>query len=82
MHIFDISAAAPDGRAASSRQYGLGLGGLARVEAAVGRHLGAFLQASMEGVVPNQEFTIGGQPAASAGTILYGAVAGVSLTAP
>jgi hypothetical protein len=82
LHIFDVTASTPAGRAASSRQYGLGLGGLARAEAAVGRHLGAFLQASVEGIVPNQDFTIGGQEAAGTGSALYGAVAGVSLSAP
>jgi hypothetical protein len=82
LHIFEVSAAAPDGRAAGSRRYGLGLGGLARAEATIGWHLGTFLEASVEGVVPTQEFTIGGQPAASTGAMLYGAVAGLSFTAP
>ena len=82
LHVFDISAAAPAGRAASSRRYGLGLGGLARADATIATHLGVFLEASLEGIVPNQEFTIGGQAAASMGSVLYGAVAGISLTAP
>jgi hypothetical protein len=82
LHVFDISAATPDGRAASSRKYGLGLGGLARADATIAAHLGAFLEASVEGIVPNQEFTIGGQSAASTGAVLFGAVAGISLTGP
>jgi hypothetical protein len=82
LHVFDISAAAPDGRAASSRRYALGLGGLVRADATIAAHLGAFLQASVEGIVPSQEFTIGGQAAADMGSVLYGAVAGISLTAP
>jgi hypothetical protein len=82
LHIFDISAHAPDGRTASTRRYGLGLGGLARADATIASHLGVFVQASVEGLIPNQEFTIGGQSAANTGSVLYGAVAGLSLTAP
>jgi hypothetical protein len=82
LHVFDINADTPAGRAASTRKYALGLGGLARADATIAAHLGAFLQASVEGIVPNQEFTIGGQSAASTGGVLYGAVAGLSFTAP
>jgi hypothetical protein len=82
LHAFDITADAPDGRAASARKYALGLGALARAEAAVGRHIGVFLQASVEALVPGEEFTIAGEAAASTGDVQYGAVVGVALAAP
>jgi hypothetical protein len=82
LHVFDITADAPDGRAASTRKYTIGLGGLARAEAAVGRHIGVFLEASVEALVPGQDFTIAGEGAASTGDVQYGAVAGVALAVP
>jgi hypothetical protein len=82
LHVLDVTAAAPDGRAASSRQYALGLGAVALVEAGLGYHLKAFLGATVEGLVPSQGFTIAGEPAVTTGDVLYGATAGVALSLP
>jgi hypothetical protein len=82
LHLLDVTAAAPDGRAASSRRYGLGLGAEALAEAGLGYHLKAFLGVSLEALVPSQQFTIAGQPAVATGDVLYGATAGLSLALP
>ena len=81
-HVFDVTASAPDGRAASSRRYTFGLGGLGVAELSLPYHAHAFVAATAEGLVPSQDFTIAGQPALGTGGFLYGATIGLGVALP
>jgi hypothetical protein len=82
LHILDVTGVAPDGRAASSRSYALGLGAGVLAEVALSPHLKASLGVTVEGLLPSQQFTVGGQPAVATGAVLYGATAGLALSLP
>ena len=75
LHVLDVTAAAADGRAGASRRYALGLGGQVRGELRVLSYLKLYLGATLEDLVPKQDFTLGGQPALSTGhTVASGMV--------
>jgi hypothetical protein len=71
LHAFDVRAS-DDGRAGTSRRYAAGLGGAVRLDLRLATYMKICLGASIEGLVPKQEFTIAGQPAVDTGSMLTG----------
>ena len=70
LHVFDISASDDDGRSGSSRRYAVGLGGVARAAVTLAPYMKVYLGASIEALVPKQQFTIAGQSALDAGAMV------------
>jgi hypothetical protein len=70
LHVFDISASDDDGRSGSSRRYAFGLGGVARADLSLATYMKVYLGASIEALVPKQQFTIAGQSALDTGAMV------------
>ena len=79
LHVLDVSADAPDGRAGASRRYAFGVGGQVRGELRVLSYLKIYLGATLEDLVPKQDFTLGGQPALSTGHTVASGMVGLVL---
>jgi hypothetical protein len=79
LHVLDVSADAPEGRAGASRRYAFGVGGQVRGELRVLSYLKIYLGATLEDLVPKQDFTLGGQPALSTGHTVASGMVGLVL---
>jgi hypothetical protein len=79
VHVLDVMAIAQDGRSGSSRRYALGIGGRFEADLRLFTYMKVYLRATVEGLVPKQEFTLAAQPALSTGSLLVGGTAGVTL---
>jgi hypothetical protein len=77
VHLLGVDARDDDGRLSAAHPLALGLGGVVRVELALGAHARIYLGGSLEALFPKREFTIGGQPALGTGDMLAGFSAGL-----
>jgi hypothetical protein len=77
LHRFEVHVSDDDGRSGASTNYALGLGGVLRGELGFTSYMKVYLGASVEGLVPKQEFRFGGQPAFDTGWRLLGFSAGL-----
>ncbi len=75
LHVFDISAS-DDNRSGSSRRYAVGLGGVARADLSLTTYMKVYLAASIEALVPKQQFTIMQQSAVDTGAMATAISAG------
>jgi len=75
LHVFDISAR-DDNRSGSSRRYAVGVGGVARADVSLTTYMKVYLAASIEALVPKQQFTIMQQSAVDTGAMATGISAG------
>jgi hypothetical protein len=82
LHVLDIEAESHEGRAGGARRYAAGLGGRLELDLRLFAYMKASVGASLEGLIPAQEFTIAGQPALSTGHFLAGVWAGLGLLIP
>ncbi|HEX4404250.1 MAG TPA: hypothetical protein VH560_05445 [Polyangia bacterium] len=76
LHDFDVSASDGGARSGSSRRYAVGLGGVARADLSLAAYMKVYLGASIEALVPKQQFTIAGQSALDTGAMVSGISAG------
>jgi hypothetical protein len=80
VHVLDIDAAsATDARSGGARRYAAGLGGRFELDLRLFAYMKATVGASLEGLIPTQEFTLGGQAALGTGRVLAGFSAGLAL---
>ncbi|HEY1584909.1 MAG TPA: hypothetical protein VGH63_04420, partial [Polyangia bacterium] len=59
------------------RRYSLGLGGVVRVDVPLAAYMKVFLSATIEALVPKQQFTIAAQPALDTGGMVSSAAVGL-----
>jgi hypothetical protein len=79
LHVFDIDAAGRDGRSGGARRHAAGLGGRLELELRFLAYMKATVGATLEGLIPTQEFTLAGQPALETGSAMGVVTAGLAL---
>jgi hypothetical protein len=70
LHVFDVTATDDDGRSGASRRYAIGLGAVVRADLSLTTYMKVYLGASIEGLVPKQQFTIAGEAALDTGAMV------------
>jgi hypothetical protein len=78
LHVLDIDAVSPD-RTGAARRYAAGLGGRLELDLRLFAYMQASVGASLEGLIPAQEFTLAGQQTLGTGHILGGVWVGLAL---
>ena len=77
LHAFDVRANDGSARSGAAWRYALGLGGIVRVDLTLATYMKVYLGASIEALVPKQQFTIAVQPAVDTGSMLSGLSGGL-----
>ncbi|HEX3695730.1 MAG TPA: hypothetical protein VH374_10100 [Polyangia bacterium] len=77
LHAFDVTINDGEDLMRGVRRYSLGLGGVARVDVPLAAYMKVFLSATIEALVPKQQFTIAAQPALDTGGMVSSAAIGL-----